>query len=156
MAEEGHIPPRDHGREEAPAPMEYETPPEILPIGMTFDFPSLVHFYLISFWLFLKALTSLFIVFGFLYEKTLATMNLLVSFSTALNLMKEHSRQCYVLTTKVITTKSTDPTRVKLTSPQSGRIPPRVKRVSPQSGRTKPRSNLQVHKVDGSHQGSNL
>ena len=44
MAEEGHIPPRDHGREEASAPMEYGTPPEILPIGMTFDFPSPVHF----------------------------------------------------------------------------------------------------------------
>ena len=39
MAEEGHIPPRDHGREEASAPMEYGTPPEILPIEMTFDFP---------------------------------------------------------------------------------------------------------------------
>ena len=38
--------------------------------------------------------------------------------------------------------------------PQSGRIPPRVKLISPQSGRTQPESNLQVHKVDGSHQGS--
>ena len=65
-------------------------------------------------------------------------------------------------------TKWTDPTRVKLTSPksgriplrvklispQSGRVPPRVKLISPQSGRTQPGSNLQVHKVDGSHQGS--
>ena len=113
MAEEGHIPPRDHGREEASAPMEYETPPEILPIGMTFDFPSPVHFYLISFLLFLKALTSLLIVFGFLYEQALAIMALLVFlsprgqvlFSTALNLMKEHSRPCRVLATKIITTK---------------------------------------------------
>ena len=40
MAEEGHIPPRDHGREEGSALMEYGTPPEILPIEMTFDFPS--------------------------------------------------------------------------------------------------------------------
>ena len=82
------------------------------------------------------------IVFGFLYEQTLATMALLVSFSTALNLMNEHSRQCYVLTTKVITTKWTDLTKVELTSPQSGRIPPRVKRVSPKRGRTQPGSNL--------------
>ena len=77
--------------------------------------------------------------------------------------MKEHSRPCCVLTTKIITTKwtdptkgqtykstkRTDPTRVELTSPQSGRIPPRVKLINPQSGRTQPRSNLQVHKVDG-------
>ena len=96
--------------------------------------------------------------------------------------MKEHSRPCCVLATKIITTKWTDPTkgqtykstkwmdptkgqtykstkwtdptRVKLTSPQSGRIPQRVKHISPQSGRTQPGSNLQVHKVDGSHQGS--
>ena len=82
--------------------------------------------------------------------------------------MKEHSRPCYVLATKIITTKRkdptkgqtykstkwTDPTKVKLTSPQSGRIPPRVELTSPQSGRTQPGSNLQVHKVDGSHQGS--
>ena len=39
MAEEGHIPPRNHGWEEASAPMEYGTPPEILPIEMTFNFP---------------------------------------------------------------------------------------------------------------------
>ena len=50
-------------------------------------------------------------------------------------------------------TKWTDPTRVKLTSPQSGWIPPRVKLISPQSGRT-PGSNLQVHEVEESHQGS--
>ena len=79
------------------------------------------------------------IVFGFLYEQTLATMALLVSFSTALNLMKEHSRQFYVLTTKVITTKLTDLAKVELTSLQSGRIPPRVKHASPQSGRIPPR-----------------
>ena len=63
--------------------------------------------------------------------------------------------------------KWTDPTRVKLTSPQSGRIPPRVN-TSPQSGRTQPGSNLykskkwmdqlwvkltQVHKADGPQQG---
>ena len=59
-------------------------------------------------------------------------------FSTALNLMKEHSRPCCVLATKIITTKWTDPTKG-----QHG----------PQSGRTQPGSNLQVHKVDGSHQG---
>ena len=48
MAEEGHIPPRNYGREEVSAPMEYGTPSEILPIGMTFDFPAPVRFYLIS------------------------------------------------------------------------------------------------------------
>ena len=52
--------------------------------------------------------------------------------------MKEHSRPCCVLTTKIIITKWTDPTRVKLISPQSGRIPPRVNTV---------------HKVDGPNQG---
>ena len=60
-------------------------------------------------------------------------------FSTALNLMKEHSRPCCVLATKIITTKWTDPTKG-----QHG----------PQSGRTQLGSNLQVHKVDGPHQGS--
>ena len=80
--------------------------------------------------------------------------------------MKERSRPCCVLATKIITspqsgripprintvhqvdepnqdqtyksTKWADPTRVKLTSPQSGWIPPRV--------------NM-VHKVDGPNQG---
>ena len=75
-------------------------------------------------------------------------------------------------------TKWTDPTRVKLISPQSGRIPPRVntvhkvdgshqgstwftkwmdptrvKLISPQSGRIPPRVNTTVHKVDGPNQG---
>ena len=82
--------------------------------------------------------------------------------------MKEHSRPYCVLTTKIITTKWTDPTkgqtykstkwtdptRVKLTCPQSGRIPPRstrstkrtdptrVELTSPQSGRIPPRVKL--------------
>ena len=52
-------------------------------------------------------------------------------------------------------TKWTDLTKGQTyTSPQSGRTPPRVK-TSPQSGRTLPRVKLiQVHKVDGPHQGS--
>ena len=72
MAEEGHIPPQNHGRKEASAPMEYGTPPEILPIEMTFNFPySSVHFYLLVFDYFLKHLLSLLIVFGFLLEQLL-------------------------------------------------------------------------------------
>ena len=39
MAEEGHIPPRNHGRKEVSAPMEYGTPQEILPIEVAFNFP---------------------------------------------------------------------------------------------------------------------
>ena len=81
MAEEGHIPPRNHGRKEASAPMEYGTPPEILPIEMTFNFPlSLSPFLFTSLWLFFEALTSLLIVFGFLFEQVFATMTLLASF----------------------------------------------------------------------------
>ena len=49
-------------------------------------------------------------------------------------------------------TKWTDPTRVKLTSPQSGQIPPRVKLTSPQSGRIPPRVKL-IHKVDRPNEG---
>ena len=61
MAEEGHIPPRNNGRKEASAPMEYGTPLEILPVEMTFNiplFPSLFTFtsILIIFWLFEQAL----------------------------------------------------------------------------------------------------
>ena len=64
MAEEGHIPPRNHGRKEASAPMEYGTPSEILPVEMTFNFP---HVYFTSLRLFFEALTnSLLIIFGFL------------------------------------------------------------------------------------------
>ena len=39
MAEEGHIPPRNNGRTETSAPMEHETPSEILPVEMMVDFP---------------------------------------------------------------------------------------------------------------------
>ena len=37
MVEEGHLPPRDNGRTEASAPMEYGTPSEILPGEMMVD-----------------------------------------------------------------------------------------------------------------------
>ena len=37
MLEEGHLPPRDVGRTEALAPMEHETPLEILPVEMIDD-----------------------------------------------------------------------------------------------------------------------
>ena len=46
MAEEGHIPPQDHGRKKASAPMEFETPSEILPVEVTFKFP---YVYLLGF-----------------------------------------------------------------------------------------------------------
>ena len=57
MAEEGHIPPRNNGRIEASAPMEHETPSEILPVEMIVDFPLLPSLFiftsiLIIFWLF--------------------------------------------------------------------------------------------------------
>ena len=57
MAEERNIPPRNNGRKEALAPMEHETPLEILPVEMIVDsplFPSLFIFtsLLIIFWLF--------------------------------------------------------------------------------------------------------
>ena len=57
MAEEGHIPPRNNGRKEASAPMEYETPSEILPVEMTVNFPLFPSLFiftilLIMFWLF--------------------------------------------------------------------------------------------------------
>ena len=39
MTEEGHVPPRNRGRKEASAPMEYGTPQEILPIEVAFNFP---------------------------------------------------------------------------------------------------------------------
>ena len=102
MAEEGHIPPRNHGRKEVSAPMEYGTPSEILPIEMTFNFPySSVHFYLLVFDYFLKHLLSLLIIFGFLLEQLLLQYLFRpkrgqIPSSTALNLMKEHSRPCCV------------------------------------------------------------
>ena len=39
MAEEGHIPRRNNGRTEVSAPMEHETPSEILLVEMKVDFP---------------------------------------------------------------------------------------------------------------------
>ena len=48
MVEEGNLQPRDNGRTEALAPMEYRTPSEILPVKMIVDdlplFPSLFIF----------------------------------------------------------------------------------------------------------------
>ena len=37
MVEEGHLPPRDVGRTEAPAPMEHREPSEILPVEIMDD-----------------------------------------------------------------------------------------------------------------------
>ena len=81
--------------------------------------------------------------------------------------MKEHSRPCRVLTTKIITIMWTDPTEGQHHSSQSGRTQPgsnlynskmwtdptRVKLISPQSGRIPPRVNTTVHEVDGPNQG---
>ena len=81
--------------------------------------------------------------------------------------MKEHSRPCCVLTTKIITTKWTNPTEGQHHSSQSGRTQPgsnlynsrkwtdpsKVKLISPQSERIPPRVNTTVHKVDGPNQG---
>ena len=39
MIEERNIPPRNNGQKEASAPMEHETPLEILPVEMMVDFP---------------------------------------------------------------------------------------------------------------------
>ena len=63
MAEEGHIPPRDHGRKKASTPMEFGTPSEILPVEVAFNFP---HVYLLDFDYFEALASSLLIIFGFL------------------------------------------------------------------------------------------
>ena len=56
MAEEGHIPPRNNGRKEASAPVEYGTPSKILPVKMTVDFPLFLSLFIF---------TSLLIIFWF-------------------------------------------------------------------------------------------
>ena len=183
MAEEGHIPPRNHGQKEASAPMEYGTPPEILPIEMAFNFPLFPSpFTFTSLWLFFGTLTSLLIIFGFwhFFWTSLATMTFSVPFyARGASTFFFYSFKFYGGTFKlccVITTK-------KLL-PQSGRTQLGSKTYSsPQSGRTQPGSNLfkstkwtdptrvkttvhimegpnkgqkltQVHKVDRPHQGS--
>ena len=62
MAEEGHIPPRNHRRKEALAPMEYGTPSEILPVEVTSKLP---YVYLLGFGYFKALASSLLIIFGF-------------------------------------------------------------------------------------------
>ena len=62
MAEEGHIPPRNHGRKEASTPMEFETPLEKLPVEVTFKFP---YVYLLGFDYFETLASSLLVSFGF-------------------------------------------------------------------------------------------
>ena len=63
MVEEGHIPPRDHGRKKASASMEFGAPSEILPVEVTFKFP---YVYLLDFDYFEALASSLLIIFGFL------------------------------------------------------------------------------------------
>ena len=67
MAEEGHIPPRNHGRKEASAPMEYRTPSKILPVEVTFKFP---YVYLLDFDYFEALASSLLIIFGLFFFST--------------------------------------------------------------------------------------
>ena len=62
MAEEGNIPPRNHGRKKALAPMEFGIPSEILPEEVTFNFP---YVYLLDFDYFEALASSLLIIFGF-------------------------------------------------------------------------------------------
>ena len=92
MAEEVHLPPRNNGRMETSAPMEHETPSEILPVEMMVDdillFPSLFIFTGLSlkFWLFFLCLDK-FCYDNFQYPfkpKGAGT------FSTPLNFMEKH------------------------------------------------------------------
>ena len=65
MAEEGHLPPRDAGRTETSAPMEYRAPSKILPVEIMDDdfplFPSLFNFTTTSF-LFTTSFATIFLV----------------------------------------------------------------------------------------------
>ena len=138
MAEEGHISARNHGRKEASAPMECGTPPEILPIETAFNFPLFPSLFIFtSLWLFLAHLLLVFwLFFGFFnkpcyndFFSTFLSPRGQVFFSTALNFMEEYSGYAVSLLLQDQSTKWTDLTRVKL---------------------------IQVHKVDGPHQGSKL
>ena len=80
-----------------------------------------------------------------------------VLFSTALNLMEEHSDFDVLLLLKDYYHQWTDPTKGQDPSPQSGRTQPGSQTyTNPQSGRTPPRVKTPVHKMDGSNQVKNL
>ena len=140
MAEEGHIPARNHGQKEASAPMEYGTPSEILPIEMAFNFPLFPSLFIFtSLWLFFGTLTSPLIIFlAFCLNKpcyndffsTFLSLRGQVLFSTALNFMKEHSEYAVSLLLKDY--------YHKVDRPNQGH------------------KLIQVHKVDEPHQGSRL
>ena len=97
MAEERNIPPRNNGRKEASAPMEYGTSSEILLIEMMVDFPlfpSLFIFTSLSLKIFDYFCLNKLCYNDFQYPfkpKGAGT------FSTALNFMEEHSdyAMCY-------------------------------------------------------------
>ena len=126
MAEEGHIPPRNNGRKETSAPMEYGTPSEILPVEMTFNiplFPCLFTFtsILIIFWLFEQALLQW--LFQYLFKPKGAG-----TFFYSFKFYGGKFRLCCAITIK--------------------RLLPSVD--GPHQGL----KLIQVHKVDGPHQGS--
>ena len=125
MAEEGHIPPRNHGQKEASAPMEHGTPSEILPVEMTFNFP---HVYLLVFDYFLKHLLVVFWLFLAFWTITSSAQEGAGTFFYSF----EFNEGTFKTLLRVLTTKRL--------LPQSGRTPPRVKNL------------YRVHKVDGPHQ----
>ena len=160
-------PTRNHGRKKVSAPVEYGTPPEILPIEMAFNFPLFPSpFIFTSLWLFFGTLTSLLIIFfGVLFEQALLQwlfQNLFKpkgagTFFYSFKFYGGTFRLCCVITTKRLLPQSgrTQPRSKNYLSPQSGRTQPRVKTTvhkvdEPNQGRTL----IQVHKVDGPHQGS--
>ena len=150
MAEEGHIPPRNHGQKEASTPMEYGTPPEILLIEMAFNFPLFPSpFIFTSLWLFFGTLTSLLIIFlvGVLFEQALLQWLSQYLFKpkgagTFFYSFKFYGgtfRLCCVITTKRLLPKSgrtqpgsnlfksakwVDPTKGQDNSPHNGRTQP--------------------------------
>ena len=183
MVEEGHIPPRNHGRKEASAPMEYGTPLEILLIEMAFNFslfPS--PFIFTSLWLFFGTLTSLLIFFflAFCLNKpyyndffnTFLSPKGQVLFSTAFNFMEEHSDYTVSLLLKDYYHKVDRPNQGqkliqvhKVDGPHQGLRPQSTKWTDPtrvtnlyksQNGRTPPRVMTPVHEMDGPNQGHKL
>ena len=132
--------------------MEFGAPSEILPVEVTFKFP---YVYLLDFNYFEALASSLLIIFGFFFFKYLFRPKKGQVFSsTALNLMKEHSRPCCVtLLLKDCYHKVDGPHHgLKIyTSPQSGRTPPWVKNLYKSSKWTDPTRTklIQIQKVNG-------
>ena len=169
MAEEGHIPPRNNGRKEVSAPMEYRTPSEILPVEMTQSTSpySPVYLYLLVFWLF----------FSFLFEQALLQWLFQYLFKPkgagtffySFKFYGETFRLCCVITTERLlptvdgphrgsrtqSTKWTDPTRVKLIQIHKvDRLHQGSRPVHKVDGPDQGHKLIQIHKVDRLHQGS--